>query len=96
MYLLIVTYKKNAKEVSKHTKTHTQWVKKYFKDGTFVAAGPKKDKNGGVILAKGIDRNVLDAILSEDCFVKYDVADYTVVDFDCKLAKEGLEALQMA
>ena len=96
MYVLTGTYKKSAEEVSQQTEAHVEWVKKYFKDGTFIAAGPKKDKNGGVILAKGIDRKALDAILSEDSFVKSDVADYTIVEFDCKLAKEGLEELQTA
>lgn len=96
MYLLIVTYTKSIDEVSKHIETHAEWVKKYFAEGAFIAAGPKKDKNGGVIFAKNIDREILDKILAEDSYIKSDVASYTVVDFDCKVVKQGLEQLQTA
>lgn len=96
MYLLIVTYKKPVEVVSTYNEAHIEWVKQYFKEDIFMAAGPKKDKNGGVILAKSIDRKTLDAILAEDIFVKSNVADYAVIDFDCKLATVGLELLQIA
>jgi hypothetical protein len=35
-------------------------------------------------------------ILSEDSYVHADVAEYQIVDFDCKLARPGLESLQLA
>jgi uncharacterized protein YciI len=96
MYLLIVTYSKAAEMVAPHIETHTAWVKQYFSDETFMAAGPKSEKNGGVILARSIDRERLNKILAEDSFVINGVANYEVIDFDFKLVSSELGALVAA
>ena len=68
-------------------------VQKYIADKTFIFAGPKKDKKGGVILVKSIDRNCLDQILAEDSFVKANVAEYKIIDFTCSLALRDLDVV---
>ncbi|MDR3490975.1 MAG: YciI family protein [Gammaproteobacteria bacterium] len=96
MFLLVVNYTQSTEEVSKHVASHSEWVKKYIDEGIFVFAGPKKNKLGGAILAKSIDRIVLDKILAEDSFVKVEVAIYQVIDFDCRVTVPDLELLKTA
>ena len=93
MYLLLVSYTKPVEEVAPFVPSHAEWVNKYFKQGLFLMAGPKKNKFGGAILTKSIDRNELNKIIAEDSFITGGVAEYQIVDFDCKLAAEGLEVL---
>lgn len=93
MYLLIAHYTESPDEVTPHIDAHSVWVKKYFDKGIFLLAGPKKSKLGGAILAKSIDKKELMHILSEDSYVKADVAEYQIVDFDCKLTSQPLESL---
>jgi hypothetical protein len=58
-----------------------------------IAAGPKKSGLGGVLLAKSMDKSTLLNILAEDSYVTADVAEYQIIDFDCKVAEPGLEKL---
>lgn len=96
MYLLIVSYTKPVEEVAPSVPSHGEWVKKYFNEGIFLIAGPKKNKFGGAILVKSIDRAQLNKIISEDSFITNDVAEYQIIDFDCKVAALGLEQLTSA
>jgi uncharacterized protein YciI len=93
MYLLTVTYSQPAANVEPHIPSHGAWVKRHLDAGTFLFAGPKKSGLGGVILAKAMSKPQLQQLLADDSYVQADVADYQVVDFDCKLAVPGLAAL---
>ena len=90
MFLLIVNYTQPTKEVTKYVATHSQWVNKYIDEEIFLFAGPKKNKLGGVILVKSIDKDLLDKVLAEDSFVKEKVAEYQVIDFDCRVSSHDL------
>lgn len=94
MFLLIVSYIKPIEEVMKHAVTHKAWVNKYVEEGLFLFAGPKKNKQGGAILAKSIDKSRLNEILEEDSFVKEGVAEYQVIDFDCRISTPDLVLLK--
>lgn len=94
MYLLIASYSKSPEEVAPHIATHGAWVKQYLDEGTFLFAGPKKSKLGGAILVKSIDKNNLMDILAKDSYVIADVADYQIIDFDCKVTHQALELLK--
>ena len=96
MYLLVVSYTKPVEEVAPYVQSHSDWVKKHFNSGVFLLAGPKKNKFGGAILVKSIERCELNKIISEDSFVVGDVAEYQIIDFDCKVSAAGLEMLTAA
>lgn len=93
MYILAVHFSQTHEKVAPEIEAHSAWVKKYFDEGIFLAAGPKKSKLGGVILARSIEKQKLLRILSEDSYVKADVADYQIIDIDCKLAAKDFENL---
>lgn len=93
MYLLVANYIKSPEEVAPHVPTHAAWIKQHVDEGIFLFAGPKKSKLGGVILVKAIDKNKLMQIISKDSYCKADVAEYQIIDFDCKVAAPQLELL---
>lgn len=94
MYLLIVSYTKSLDEVAVHSAAHAAWVKQYVDEGSILFAGPKKSKLGGVILVKSIAKNKLKEIIAADSYVKADVAEYQIIDFDCKATGQQLALLQ--
>ena len=94
MYLLTVSYSQVPALVEPYIPDHGTWVKKYFDAGILLVAGSKKSGLGGVLLAKAIPREDLLSILSEDPYVRFQVAEYQIVDFDCKLAGPGLDSLK--
>ncbi|HEY6925862.1 MAG TPA: YciI family protein [Steroidobacteraceae bacterium] len=93
MYLLVVSYSQAPAKVEPHIPPHGTWVKQYIESGTFLFAGPKKSGLGGVILVKSMPKSELQKLLAEDSYVKADVVDYQIVDFDCKLAAPELSKL---
>jgi len=96
MYILNVSYSKNPAEVEPQIKAHGEWVGRYLKEGVFLFAGPKKSELGGIIAVKSMAKEKLLQILAEDSYVQADVADYQIIDFDCKATQSTLEALKQA
>jgi uncharacterized protein YciI len=94
MYLLIISYTRPIEEVAPYVEDHSNWVKKYFNEGVFLFAGPKKNKLGGAILTKSIERNLLNEIIEQDSFIANNVAEYQIIDFDCKHTAPGFETLE--
>ncbi|BBB61892.1 hypothetical protein UNDKW_3619 [Undibacterium sp. KW1] len=96
MFILNASYSKNPGEVEPHIKAHGEWVSRYLKEGIFLFAGPKKSGLGGIIAVQSISKERLLQILAEDSYVQADVADYQIIDFDCKATQSTLEALKLA
>jgi len=93
MYILVVSYSKSPEVVEPYFKAHCAWLHKYIDEGIFIASGPKKSHLGGAVLVRSIDKAQLKKILEEDSYFKAGVADYLIVDMDCKLAAAGFEQL---
>ena len=93
MYLLNISYSQAPAAVQPHIAEHGAWVKQHLGDGTFLFAGAKKSGLGGVILVKSMAKQSLLELLAKDSYVRADVVDCQVIDFDCKLAASGLERL---
>jgi uncharacterized protein YciI len=62
--------------------SHKKWVEKYTADGTFLYAGPKDDKNGGVIIINGGDKTRVAKIMAEDSFVKEGIVGTKITEFN--------------
>ena len=93
MYLLIANYTRPPAEVAPHAGAHGEWVSHCKSRGLLLFAGPKTSGLGGVSGLKRIPKAELLALLAEDSFVQHDVADYQIIDFDCKAALPDLETL---
>ena len=93
MYILNVSYSQPPQKVQPHAPGHSAWVKQHLEDSTFLFAGPKKSGLGGVILVRSIPRKELQTLLSEDSYVRAEVADYEVLDFECRVVGPSLTAL---
>lgn len=68
MFLIISNYVVPTTQVDPYRTQHVEWVNQYLNSGDFIIAGPRRGKNGGVILSRSMDRNRLMKILGEDSF----------------------------
>ncbi|MGE4799155.1 YciI family protein [Yersinia hibernica] len=92
MFVVSLTYHQPLDIVEPLTESHKEWLKKYYAQGVFIASGRKVPRTGGIILAKSIERAMLDNILAEDPFNA--VANYSVTEFIPSMAIESVEALK--
>ena len=82
MYVISLSYKVPLDTIIEHRPAHLEWLQIHYDSGLFIASGRKNPPNGGVIISKAIEREVLEKILQSDPFSLNDLADYEIIEFD--------------
>lgn len=93
MYIVLLTYVQPLSAVEAHLQEHRAFLDRHYAAGHFVASGARVPRTGGVILARGLTRPELDAVLAEDPFHRAQVAQYEVIEFAPSKAAPGFEGL---
>lgn len=91
MFVVLLRYEKSMDEIDPLIPQHREWLDAQYARGVFLASGPQNPRVGGVILATGVSRERLNAILAEDPFQA--VARYEVVEFTPSKTAEALRPL---
>jgi uncharacterized protein YciI len=91
MFVIHSSYIVDVAKVDPHRKAHAEWVSKYIEDGVFLFAGPNSRKSGGAILTRTIGKEQLLEILSEDSYVKAELVDNQIIDFEPVFAQSDLK-----
>ncbi|RKR80026.1 uncharacterized protein YciI [Mucilaginibacter gracilis] len=81
MFIIDLNYIVPLEELDQHMADHVKFLRKYYKNGTFVASGRKVPRTGGIILALADNLDAITQIMSEDPFTKHELAEYTVTHF---------------
>jgi uncharacterized protein YciI len=81
MFVIELLYKTDLKEIDAHMSAHVKFLKQHYADGTFLASGRKIPRDGGIILAAGMTRQQIEALIQEDPFHKHGLADFRVIEF---------------
>jgi uncharacterized protein YciI len=68
---------------------HMKWLNEQYVAGRFVVSGRQIPRSGGVILARGDDREEIEAIAAADPFVKRGVATCEVIQFRASQSAPG-------
>ncbi len=89
MYVIHLRYTRPLNEIDDALDAHRVFLDRYFAAGVFVMAGPKVPRDGGVIVASGIERERLDAILAEDPFAEHRLVQYDIVEFQATRLAPG-------
>jgi len=97
MYAIaIVRYRKPLEEVLKVVEEHRAYLRELKTQGLLLASGPLDPRNGGALLLKVPDGNVLaslDALRDGDPFVKAGVAQYELLPWAVNIGLEDLDRL---
>jgi uncharacterized protein YciI len=94
MFVLSLTYILPLTEVDRVREAHMAWVAEQYAAGWFLASGAKVPRTGGVILARAMDRERLDAIVASDPFTREGVAEYEVTEFLATTVADDVAALR--
>ncbi len=93
MFVLVLTYTKPLEEVDALMRDHMAWLNAGYRDGHFVVSGRQIPRTGGVILARGDDREEIEAIAAADPFVAGGVATAEIIQFRASQTADGLDEL---
>ena len=81
MFVIELTYKSALDRIDAHMIEHVKFLKKYYGSGNFLVSGRKIPRDGGIILATGKNREQIEALIKEDPFHKFGLADFRVIEF---------------
>lgn len=94
LHLLFLTYTGSEAEAEPYVAAHVAFLERHHRAGTFLLSGqtvPSGD--GGVIVARGTDREAIERIAAEDPLVASGAAVYTVTTVDPARAHPDLAGL---
>jgi len=81
MFVIELIYKADLAEIDAHMAAHMAFLRKYYASGNFLVSGRKVPRDGGIILAIGKSRRLIEAIVTEDPFVERGLADFRIMEF---------------
>lgn len=90
MYVINLRYTGALAEIDDALDAHRLFLERYFAAGVFVMAGPKVPRDGGIIVASGIERKRLDEIIAEDPFARQKLVHYEITEFKATRLAPGL------
>lgn len=93
MFVLLLTYTKPLAEVDALMRDHMAWLNEQYDAGRFAVSGRQIPRTGGVILARGDDREEIEALAASDPFVSGGVASCEVIQFRASQTAPGFDAL---
>ena len=93
MFVLLLTYVKPLPEVDALMRPHVAWLQEQYAAGHFLVSGRQVPRTGGVIVARGDDREKIEALAASDPFVSGGVATCEVVQFNPSQTAPGFDAL---
>ncbi len=90
--VVLLTYNQPLEQVDALMADHVAWLTTGFDTGTFIVAGRRDPRTGGVILVQG-DADQAAAIARTDPFVTGGVATFEVIAFNASFAQPQLQTL---
>ncbi len=78
VWLLLTRYVRPLEEVNALRADHLQHLERQREAGCFSAWGRLVPPTGGFILARGVDRAALDAVIAQDPYTRGGVAEWDV------------------
>ncbi|GHA76838.1 YciI family protein [Streptomyces termitum] len=90
MFVLELTYTAPVERADALMEAHLAWLDAQYAAGVFLASGRKNPRDGGVILAAGVDRAEIERIAAADPFSAEGVCAYRITEFYASRTVEGL------
>jgi uncharacterized protein YciI len=93
VFVVLLTYVRPLEEVDALMREHVAWLKGQYDAGRFLVSGRRIPRIGGVIVARGDDREEIEALAATDPFVRGGVATCEVIQFRASQTAAGLDRL---
>ncbi|MFA9438876.1 YciI family protein [Uliginosibacterium sp. sgz301328] len=82
LYLVLLTYVEPIDRVDAWLSAHRAFLAAHIESGTFLLAGRRQPRTGGLIIARADSAFTLERIMMQDPFVRSGVARFDIVAFE--------------
>lgn len=94
LFIIDIDYISDLQRIDRLLPDHRKWLEQNFGTGTFLIAGPKQPRSGGMILARGRTRDEIENLAATDPFILAKAAVNHVTGFKPTTSKIDLEAVK--
>ncbi|AWK12178.1 hypothetical protein SSP531S_37030 [Streptomyces spongiicola] len=91
MFVLELTYTAPVERVEEYRAAHMAWLEALYGEGVLIASGRKDPRDGGVLIAAGVDREQAEGIAASDPYTTAGVCDYRITEFVATKTAPALE-----
>ena len=81
MFVIELIYRAALADIDAAMTAHVAFLNTHYDAGHFLVSGRKVPRDGGIIVAAGVDRDELDAIMREDPFCALGLAEFRIIEF---------------
>jgi uncharacterized protein YciI len=92
MFVIELRYQVDLEQIDTHMAAHVAYLEKYYAAGNFLVSGRKVPRDGGIILAVGKSREVIEQIVREDPFCALGLADFHIIEFRASQRAPDIQA----
>ncbi len=93
MFVILVHYEKAIEEVNVHLTAHRAWLAEQYRQGRMLVSGRRNPLVGGVLIALGDDRALIEKLCAEDPYAIAGVARHEIIQFSPAQAADAVKAL---
>ncbi|MCL5270941.1 MAG: YciI family protein [bacterium] len=81
-FIIELTYTAPTERIEAAVAEHRAYLQKGYDAGLLLCSGPQVPRVGGVIVARGESREVIERFFADDPFNTNIVASYRIIEFD--------------
>ena len=89
LFVISLRYLAPLEKINAAMARHTAFLDRHYKKGDFLVSGRQVPRTGGIIIARGKDRNAVERMMKQDPFVKQKLASVDVVEFSASRVGKG-------
>ena len=85
MIIINMSHKVSKEQLEPYSQKHKEFIKNQITKGTILAAGPKLNALGGVIMMDVTEQKA-HAVMQCDPYINHKLSEYSIIEFDIKLS----------
>jgi uncharacterized protein YciI len=89
LFVISLRYLSPLEEIDAAMPRHLSFLDDHYKKGDFLVSGRQVPRTGGIIIARGKDRNAVERMMKQDPFVKQKLASVDIVEFSASRVGKG-------
>lgn len=93
IFVVILRYLASEEKVDEYRAAHVEHLREFYANGKLLISGKQKPGFGGIIIARGKNRDEVEQIMRLDPFCANKVAEYQIFEFTPARSVKELEFL---
>jgi uncharacterized protein YciI len=91
LFLVLIRYLRPAEEIDRLRPAHREFLRRHYDSGQLLVSGPRVDRTGGVVLARGESSAEVASWFAEDPYAVAGAARHEVIEFTVGSHADGFE-----